>query len=148
MLYYALKPPLWQEHRVTHEFRFPCCLCPARSFGGDGKYKETQVEKGVEGHYAGKWVATCAQRSCPYFGESSLIYLQHPPCLICDLACLDDFVGKPWIGTRDYSLRGKLSGLLLGSQLIGEFSAPPVSEGDGCKRAFSMHSTIPDHSQQ
>lgn len=51
------------------------------------------------------------RRIVPILVSYHQIQLQHLRYLIRGLACLDDFVEKPWIGTKEYDKRGQLFSL-------------------------------------
>lgn len=59
------------NHRITHRFLGPCCLCPL----ADDKapdFVEAAIYMATDGPHSGKWIATCAKGECRYLGKSYL----------------------------------------------------------------------------
>jgi len=61
------------EYRITHKFRFPCCLCATDKF--EASYTESAIYIPVFGSYAGKMVSGCATNSCGYLIDIERLYL-------------------------------------------------------------------------
>lgn len=74
IVYNALKPQKWAEHARWHRFRFPCCFCPSKGWVGDDVYTESKVALALSGTCTGKWIATCSDDRCTYFGELFLLF--------------------------------------------------------------------------
>jgi hypothetical protein len=62
------------QYRNTHDFRFPCCICPASQqppiddqLQAAIQYKEARVFREQEGPYSSEWVAVCVAGACEYF---------------------------------------------------------------------------------
>jgi len=62
-------------HRVTHEFRAPCCLCASNTATGIG-YTESAIYRPTQGPHFGEYVAACALGRCGYFIHLELIYVK------------------------------------------------------------------------
>ncbi|KAH7905506.1 hypothetical protein BJ138DRAFT_1105928 [Hygrophoropsis aurantiaca] len=61
------------NHRVTHNFLGPGCLCASLTTPStDNSSTEALIFKPASGNHAGKWVASCASRTCGYW-----VILQH-----------------------------------------------------------------------
>lgn len=58
------------DHRSSHRFLGPCCMCPAVIEEQTG-FTEAAIVMTVSGRRAGQYVARCAKGRCRYFGESS-----------------------------------------------------------------------------
>jgi len=59
---------LW-GHRMTHQFKAPCCLCAST----EGYYTECFIYPAEDGPYAGEHVAGCASGRCGYLS----MYISH-----------------------------------------------------------------------
>jgi hypothetical protein len=57
------------EHRATHWFKGPCCLCAY----GSVTYTECAIDQAIGGKYSGEYVAFCALERCGYIGTMSEI---------------------------------------------------------------------------
>lgn len=66
-----LPPDAWREHRKSHHFLGPCCLCPLfQRLGEKPRYVEAAVHMVMRGMYQGEYVAQCARDKCGYMGWS------------------------------------------------------------------------------
>lgn len=61
-----LTPDQLLQHRQTHAFKAPCCLC---SVNPDLGYTETVIVVCKSGEFTGEYVAECALGVCGYMGE-------------------------------------------------------------------------------
>ena len=64
-----ITPSGMDDHRLTHRFLGPCCLCPLEH---TGQYAFTEAAMVMEtsGRYVGQYVASCACDSCGYYGKT------------------------------------------------------------------------------
>lgn len=65
-------PSELSDHRVTHDFLGPCCLCavPTDEEGGVNRFVETLMYMSTSpGDYQGEYVARCAHGGCGFLGE-------------------------------------------------------------------------------
>jgi hypothetical protein len=60
------------DHRISHYFSGPCCLCPYVK--GEYSFREAAICTPDSGRYKGEYVAGCALRECGYFGKFANIY--------------------------------------------------------------------------
>lgn len=60
----------WEDYQQLHDFRYPCCLCPAEAPEDSIKYTECHILRASKSSRqdTGKWIAVCAERACGYFG--------------------------------------------------------------------------------
>lgn len=63
-------PDELNDHRLTHEFRGPGCLCASRIQAPDA-FTEARIFCAESGVVTGQWVAACGRGECKYFGEYS-----------------------------------------------------------------------------
>jgi hypothetical protein len=56
------------NHRLSHKFLGPGCLCPLKD-STQPAFTEAAVFMVTKGRFAGKYVASCVQESCGYFGK-------------------------------------------------------------------------------
>jgi hypothetical protein len=63
-----------RDHRISHCFSGPCCLCPY--ILGEHSYREAAICVPGSGRYKGEYVAECALRVCGYFSEFANIHLR------------------------------------------------------------------------
>jgi hypothetical protein len=61
-----------QEHRQTHTFRGPSCLCASITLGGE--YTEAAIYKPTGGDFSGEYIAACHTESCGYIGEPLIVH--------------------------------------------------------------------------
>ena len=67
-------PDAWREHRKSHHFLGPCCLCPLfQRLGEKPRYVEAAIYMVMRGMYQGEYVAQCAKEKCGYTGWSSFL---------------------------------------------------------------------------
>src|ERR1700676_552669 len=60
------------EHRRSHQFIGPCCLCPLLVPRSEARvYTEAAMFMSASGVFAGKYVARCAKERCGYLGKSN-----------------------------------------------------------------------------
>ncbi|KZP19821.1 hypothetical protein FIBSPDRAFT_955088 [Athelia psychrophila] len=61
----------WDKYRKMHDFRYPCCFCPAEAPEDSMQYTECKVLLASKGSSSrrdtGKWIALCAERRCGYY---------------------------------------------------------------------------------
>lgn len=57
-----------EDHRHTHDFRGPCCLCAVFDASGS-VYTESVMFVAISGEFAGEYVAACAADSCNYLSK-------------------------------------------------------------------------------
>ena len=57
------------NHRLSHRFLGPCCICPAIN-NEHVAFTETAITVVLFGRRAGQYVARCATGGCGYLGES------------------------------------------------------------------------------
>lgn len=65
-------PSELSDHRVTHNFLGPCCLCAVPTSEGvtAQQFVEALIQMSTSpGHYQGEFVARCAQNRCGFLGE-------------------------------------------------------------------------------
>lgn len=60
-----ITPDRLRDHRISHVFRGPCCLC-AHTAGT--LYSECIIYMSVEGVRVGEYIAACATERCGYLG--------------------------------------------------------------------------------
>lgn len=77
-------PSDFAQHRVTHDFQNPCCLCAAIT---GVAYTESIVVLNMSGPYSGEYVGRCATNRCGYFSKLSLIAIFYSCSLL--LVCLE-----------------------------------------------------------
>jgi hypothetical protein len=63
-----------QDHRITHAFKGPCCLCAAPGNIGI-EYSESAIYEAALGEYLGEYVAGCATGRCGYLSEFGLSFI-------------------------------------------------------------------------
>jgi hypothetical protein len=56
------------EHRRSHDFKAPCCLCASLD-PNENAYTEASIFLATLGPFAGQYVAACATGLCRYWGE-------------------------------------------------------------------------------
>lgn len=56
------------DHRISHRFLGPCCICPA-IIEGRTEFTEASFAMLISGRRAGQYVARCASGECKYIGE-------------------------------------------------------------------------------
>jgi hypothetical protein len=56
------------EHRTSHDFKVPCCLCACDAAAP--QYVESEIYTATEGPFWGEYVAGCAADRCGYLGQS------------------------------------------------------------------------------
>lgn len=93
------------DHRMSHEFKAPCCLC-ASTLGGTS-YTETVFHMEVTGEHRGRYVASCATNSCGYISKSSSI-IQYAGLLIICLVVVERMYEKRGLLLMRYPRRGTL----------------------------------------
>jgi hypothetical protein len=59
------------QHRRTHQFRYPCCLCSVHELDPN-HVTESVVFMVTSGNLAGEYVAACARGVCKYWGACAL----------------------------------------------------------------------------
>lgn len=65
-------PDAWREHRESHHFLGPCCLCPLyERLGKKSHFKEAAIYMTLRGIYKGEYIAACVDDRCGYLGWSS-----------------------------------------------------------------------------
>jgi hypothetical protein len=57
-----------REHRMSHRFLGPCCICPAITEGRN-EFTEAAFVMLTSGPRVGHYVARCASGECKYIGE-------------------------------------------------------------------------------
>jgi hypothetical protein len=57
-----------RDHRLSHKFLGPCCMCPLLTEGGS-TFKEAAIFAMPSGCFVGEYVAECADGKCGYFGK-------------------------------------------------------------------------------
>jgi hypothetical protein len=63
-----IQPSDLEDHRRSHQFLGPCCICPATD-EHQPEFVEATIRVMRTGHFAGKYVASCASDACGYLGE-------------------------------------------------------------------------------
>jgi hypothetical protein len=61
-------PSSLSDHRITYEFRAPCCLCAVND-SATADYVETTILVATFGPYFGEYVARCALNKCGYLSK-------------------------------------------------------------------------------
>ena len=59
------------DHRMSHRFLGPCCICPA-IIEGRTEFSEAAFVMLMSGPRVGQYVARCASGECKYVGEPSV----------------------------------------------------------------------------
>lgn len=59
-----------QDHRKSHKFRGPCCLCPTDSI--DAVYTESAIFMATGGVFSGKHLAACSTGQCGYISKLNI----------------------------------------------------------------------------
>ncbi|OSX61181.1 hypothetical protein POSPLADRAFT_1058109 [Postia placenta MAD-698-R-SB12] len=72
-------PDELNDHRLTHEFRGPGCLCASRIQAPDA-FTEARIFCAESGVVTGQWVAACGRGECKYFVRLEPFYIKlgHP----------------------------------------------------------------------
>lgn len=66
-----MAPDAFRDHRETHQFLGPCCLCPLlEPRKVEPHFTEAAIYVSAFGRYAGEYVAECAKSQCGYLGRS------------------------------------------------------------------------------
>lgn len=67
-------PSALREHRQSHRFLGPCCLCPLLAEDPDdrGVFTEAAILIATSGLFFGEYVAMCAKGQCGYIGQLPL----------------------------------------------------------------------------
>jgi len=84
-------PTALYDHRQSHQFLGPCCLCPLFAQDGRGAFVEAAILIETLGPHSGQYVAKCAQGQCGYLGQSpyslreSDVQAFHAPVFIEDV---------------------------------------------------------------
>jgi hypothetical protein len=60
-----------QDHRKSHKFRGPCCLCATDSI--DAVYTESAIFMAAGGNFSGKYLAACATGQCGYISKLNVL---------------------------------------------------------------------------
>ena len=60
-------PEALHQHRQTHHFLGPGCLCSSQSLNED--FSESFMFMVMTGQFKGQWAAACAKRVCKYWGK-------------------------------------------------------------------------------
>jgi hypothetical protein len=60
-------PSTLSDHRITYQFKAPCCVCAENSPTAD--YIETAIYVATSGPYFGEYVAGCALNKCGYLSK-------------------------------------------------------------------------------
>ena len=64
-----VRPDALNNHRETHQFFGPCCLCLLlTTLSGESHFTEAAMYVPICGRYAGEYVAECAKSHCGYKG--------------------------------------------------------------------------------
>ena len=67
-----IPPSALSEHRLSHRFLGPCCLCPVITpapRGGWPEFIEAAILMATGGRLSGQYIAACARGRCGYIGE-------------------------------------------------------------------------------
>lgn len=62
-------PSELEEHRKSHQFLGPCCLCPLFEPQGRPIFTEAAIFIATSGPFAGEYIAKCAKGDCGYLGQ-------------------------------------------------------------------------------
>jgi hypothetical protein len=65
---HRVAPSDLRDHRLSHQFLGPCCLCPLRS-AERPRFVEAAIFVVKSGRFSGEYVAECALGECGYFGK-------------------------------------------------------------------------------
>ena len=60
-------PSELHNHRRTHDFRLPSCICPVLRHQDD--YVEADVILCTRGKFFGEYIAVCGKQACGYLGK-------------------------------------------------------------------------------
>jgi hypothetical protein len=69
-------PSLLREHRQSHQFSGPCCLCPLFEPNGQRVFTEAAMFIARSGRLSGEYVAQCAKGLCGYSGKPPVSYAE------------------------------------------------------------------------
>ena len=101
-------PSELREHRQSHEFLGPCCLCPLFVPNGKRVFTEAAMFIAASGPFSGEYVAQCAKGECGYLGQSPFLswielgtHTLHTPVF------LEHIYAKFGAPLRRYPLRGE-----------------------------------------
>jgi len=66
-----IPPSELSDHRISHRFLGPCCICPVFMpvVQGRSLFVEAAILMVPAGRLAGQYIAACAQDRCGYVGE-------------------------------------------------------------------------------
>jgi hypothetical protein len=79
------------EHRRTHEFRGPSCLCASLDSSDLGDYTEAAIFVATVGPSSGQYVAACASGQCRYWGTSHFAHGTDPPSHLLGQSALNKY---------------------------------------------------------
>lgn len=64
-----VRPDGLRNHRETHQFLGPCCICPLlKPLSIEPRFKEAAIYMPLMGLYKGEYVAECVESRCGYLG--------------------------------------------------------------------------------
>jgi len=75
-------PSELRDHRLSHRFLGPCCLCPLFAQNDRAVFVEAAILIETSGPFSGRYIAKCAEEKCGYLGRSlySKIALERTRC--------------------------------------------------------------------
>jgi hypothetical protein len=101
-------PDELRNHRESHHFLGPCCLCPLLSPRDSVGFVEAAIYMPVFGRYGGEIIAACAKDRCGYLGQPRLNESKKIT-LTAKLVPLERAYPKHGVHVKEYPLRGMLA---------------------------------------